>query len=130
MKIQNPKDFWHALTVHRFGLFLGAGSMGSAVHGPAYFRRPCFGGLLEFLAVLVLVEAFALARTEAIQLPFNTHDLVAAVALYVVALLRRHGPIRCPFLAATAALVVITILYRPKARALVLISAGCVATVT
>jgi hypothetical protein len=137
MKIKNPKDFWAAMMFIGFGLFFVAWAwthyqMGSAVRmGPAYFPT-MLGGLLAFLGVLVLFEAFALDEQKDSQLkvPFNIVDLAIAIGIYVVAAwIAKAVGIANDYavLGATAVVVLLTIFFRPQARALVLISAGCVA---
>ena len=137
MKVKNPKDFWAGMMFIGFGLFFVAWAwthyqMGSAVRmGPAYFPT-VLGGLLAVLGALVLVEAFATDEGEdaKLKLPFNIIDLAIGIGLYVVAhYITKALAISDDYaiLGATAALVVLTILLRPAARPLVLISAGCVA---
>jgi hypothetical protein len=137
MKIKSPKDFWAGLMFIGVGLFftiwaLTHYQMGSAVRmGPAYFPA-VLGGLITFLGLLVLIEAFAM-RVEGdaaiLKLPFNIIDLVIALAIYgVVMYLAKLLAISMDYaiLAATAIVSVLTVLYRPAAKPLVLISAGCV----
>ena len=65
LKIKGPKDFWAGLMFIGFGLFAAAWAyanyqMGTAVRmGPAYFPV-VRGGLLGFLGLLVLLEAFTM----------------------------------------------------------------------
>src|SRR5262249_1447026 len=62
--------------------------------------------------------------------PFNIIDLAIVVAIYVAAgYIAKYGGISTDWMiiVATAVICVLTILYRPDARGLVLISAGCVA---
>jgi len=138
MKIKSPKDLWAGLMFVGFGLFFVVWAwthyqMGSAVRmGPAYFPT-LLGGLLAFLGALVLVEAFAMEedpKAEPLKLPFSIIDLIVGIGLYVVAhYVAKLTGISDDYaiLGATAALVLLTIKFRPKAQALVLISAGCVA---
>src|SRR3954470_15340742 len=136
MRIKSPKDFWAGLMFIGFGLFFVVWAwthyqMGSAVRmGPAYFPT-LLGGLLAFLGILVLIEAFALADSgEKLKLPFNIVDLAIGIGIYVVAgLIAKWTHISSDYaiLAATVVLVLATIRWRPDAKALVLISAGCVA---
>ena len=137
MKIKNPKDFWSGV------MFVGVGAffliwavanyqMGTAVRmGPAYFPV-LLGGLLAVLGAIVLMGSFVIGASgpEAeLKLPFNIIDLVLALAIYaVVAYLATLAKISVDYaiLAATAIVAVMTVVLRPKAKALVLISAGCV----
>jgi hypothetical protein len=107
--------------------------MGSAVRmGPAYFPT-LLGGLLTFLGAIVLFEAFALnadPKERAVKVPFNIVDFAIAIAIYVaVGYVAKWTKISSDYaiLAGTLIVVALTILYRPDAKALVLISAGCVA---
>jgi hypothetical protein len=65
MRIKSPKDFWAGLMFIGFGVFFMVWAithyqMGTAVRmGPAYFPT-MLGGLLAFLGLLVLIEAFAM----------------------------------------------------------------------
>ena len=137
MKIKNPKDFWAGLMFIGFGVFFVAWAwmhyqMGSAVRmGPAYFPT-VLGGLLAVLGALVLVEAFALeeGKDAKLKLPFNLVDFIVFIGIYVVAhYVAKWAGISQDYalLGATAIAVVLTVLYRPAARPLVLISAGCLA---
>jgi len=137
VKIKNPKDFWSGV------MFVGVGAffliwavanyqMGTAVRmGPAYFPV-LLGGLLAVLGAIVLMGSFVIGASgpEAeLKLPFNIIDLVLALAIYaVVAYLATLAKISVDYaiLAATAIVAVMTVVLRPKAKALVLISAGCV----
>src|SRR5258708_262644 len=112
--------------------------MGTAVRmGPAYFPF-MLGGLMAVLGAIILAQSMTL-RAEAggeLKLPFNIVDIAIAVAIYVAgAYLVKYANLLSGWaisndwaiLGATAVLCVLTILYRPNARGLVLISAGCVA---
>jgi hypothetical protein len=135
MTIKSPKDFWAGLMFIGFGLFFALWAyfnyqMGTAVRmGPAYFPF-VLGGLLGFLGVLVLIEAFAMEGSGApLRLPFSILDLVGAIALYAVLIyLAPKVGLSTDWgtLAATLVLSVLAVLYRPQAKALVLISAACV----
>ena len=138
MQIKSPKDFWAGLMFMGFGLFFIIWAiiyyqMGTAVRmGPAYFPT-LLGGLLAVLGLVVLIESLAM-RAEGpeaqLQLPFNIIDLVIALATYGVLV---YASTRFGFssdyavLGATLIVTVLTVLYRPNAKALVLISAACVA---
>ena len=135
MKIKSPKDFWAGV------MFVGTGAffliwavanyqMGTAVRmGPAYFPA-VLGGLLAVLGAIVLMGSFVIGGSEAqLKLPFNLVDLVIAIAIYLVAAYLgtlANISIDYAILAATAIVTVLTVVLRPKAKALVLISAGCV----
>ena len=133
LKIKAPKDFWAGLMFIGVGLFFMAWAlthyqMGSAVRmGPAYFPA-VLGGLLAFLGALVLIEAFAMQGAP-LAIPFNVVHLVGAVLLYFALgwLLTRIGiGGEYAILAGTAALVVLSVVFRPATKPLVLISAACV----
>src|SRR5262249_33103567 len=103
--------------------------MGTAVRmGPAYFPF-VLGGLLMFLGLLVFIEGLTIEDTgEPLKLPFNIVDLLIAVA--IVAALLELAPLvglspDWGMLAASLVVSVLTILYRPAAKALVLISVAC-----
>src|SRR5205085_8843223 len=99
--------------------------------GPAYFPT-MLGGLLAVLGVVILAQSLAWAGDDEgkLQLPFNIVDIAIAVAIYVAAgYLAKLAGISPDWviLGATAVICVLTVLYRPAARGLILISAGCVA---
>ena len=132
-QIKAPKDFWAGLMFIGFGLFFMIWAithyqMGSAVRmGPAYFPT-MLGGLLAVLGAFVLLESFVVTG-EGLKLPFNIVDLVIALAIYGVVgyLAKPLGmPMDYAILGATAIVSVLTIRYRPNAKALVLISAACI----
>jgi hypothetical protein len=134
MRIKSPKDFWAGLMFIAFGLFFAAWAlvnyqMGSAVRmGPAYFPT-MLGGLMVFLGILVLIESFAMEGAK-LALPYSRYDFAIAVAVlfvlggatYVTKLPRDYA-----ILAATLIISVLSILYRPGTKPLVLICAACVA---
>lgn len=151
MIIRNPKDFWAGVMFLTFGLafvIIAAGSpefldrlfgaklvpgyqMGGAVRmGPAYFPV-LLGGLLALLGAIILVRAFAShMKGEAVRVhvPFNIVDL--AIGLGVFALLLTVGDrlkLSNDYAMLAAALVVsvLAIKFRPDAKPLVLILAGC-----
>lgn len=151
MIIRNPKDFWAGIMFVTFGLgfvIIAAGSpefldklfggklvpgyqMGSAVRmGPAYFPV-MLGGLLSLLGAAILVRAFAShLKGEAVRLhlPINIVDL--AIGLGIFALLLKYGDrlmlsIDNSMLAASLVVSVLAIRFRPDAKPLVLILAGC-----
>jgi len=132
-KIKAPKDLWAGLMFIGFGGFftiwaLAHYQMGSAVRmGPAYFPA-VLGGLLVFLGVLVLIEAFAMEGPP-LTLPFNIVDLVIAVLVYVVLgwIFKRVGISGdYAILAGSLALVVLSVMFRAGTKPLVLISAAVV----
>jgi hypothetical protein len=136
MQIKSQKDFWSGLMFIGFGVFFALWAyfnyqMGTAVRmGPAYFPT-VLGGLLAVLGVLVLIEAFALDAPEGkLALTFNFIDLVVAIAILAVAIwVSRLVGLSSDWgiIAGTLIISVLTIWLRPNAKALVLISAGCVA---
>jgi hypothetical protein len=134
VRIRSPRDFWAGLMFIGFGLFAAIWAyanyqMGTAVRmGPAYFPI-VLGGLLAILGLLVLLEAFALEDRHALHLPFNIVDFIVAIAIFAVLtyLAPRVGlPTDYGVLAATLVVSALAVLYRPNAKALVLISAACV----
>ena len=134
MRIKSPKDFWAGLMFIGFGLFAAVWAytnyqMGTAVRmGPAYFPT-VLGGLLVVLGVIVLLEGFALEGAGQLQLPFNIIDMVIALAIFVAVIwLSVKIGIGSDYgmIAATIVVSVLTVLFRPNAKALVLISAACV----
>jgi hypothetical protein len=137
VKIKSPKDFWAGVMFVGTGVFfliwaIANYQMGTAVRmGPAYFPV-LLGGLLAVLGAVVLMGSFVVGAsgTEAeLKLPFNLVDLVAAIGIYaVVVYLGSLAKISVDYsiLAATALVTVLTVMLRPQAKALVLISAACV----
>jgi hypothetical protein len=134
MRIKSPKDFWAGLMFIGTGLFFAIWAyayyqMGTAVRmGPAYFPF-LLGGLLVFLGALVFIEGFVFEGTgEPLHLPFNIVDLIIAVAIFAVLLelAPRIGlSVDWGMIIASAVLSVLTVLFRPEAKALVLISVAC-----
>jgi putative tricarboxylic transport membrane protein len=134
MQIKSPKDFWAGLMFIGFGVFFAVWAyfnyqMGTAVRmGPAYFPT-VLGGMLAVLGFLVLIEGFAV-EGAALKLPFNIIDLVVAVAIFALAiwLVRLMGlSSDWGIIAGSLIVTILTIWLRPDAKALVLISAACVA---
>jgi hypothetical protein len=133
--IKSPKDFWAGLMFIGFGLFFAIWAyayyqMGTAVRmGPAYFPF-VLGGLLAFLGVLVLIEGFALPEEGTpLKLPFNIIDLVVGLGIFAVMIFlatKLGFSSDYGMLAAALVVSVLTILYRPNAKALVLISVACI----
>jgi putative tricarboxylic transport membrane protein len=135
MRIKSPKDFWAGLMFIGFGLFFALFAyayyqMGTAVRmGPAYFPF-VLGGLLAFLGALVLIEGFALEGSGApLKLPFNIVDIAIGLGIFAVLLeLAPRIGISPDYgmLAACLIVSVLTVLLRPNAKALVLISVACI----
>jgi hypothetical protein len=135
MRIKNPKDFWAGLMFIGTGVFFAVFAyanyqMGTAVRmGPAYFPF-LLGGLLAVLGLFVFLEGFAFESTgEPLQLPFSFLDLLIALAIYAVLIYLGTKVGISPdygVLAASLVVSVLTVLYRPNAKALVLISVGCI----
>jgi len=152
MKINRPKDFWSGIMFISFGVFFMAWAigtpkwinelfgkvivpgyqMGTAVRmGPAYFPT-MLGGLLAVLGAIILFQSVTL-RSEPdneLKLPFNIVDLGIVIAIYVAGgYLAKYTGLAAEWviIGATAVICVLTILFRPGARGLVLISAGCLA---
>jgi len=138
MQIKSPKDFWAGLMFIGFGVFTVAWSlahyqMGTAVRmGPGYFPV-MLGGLLAVLGAAVFAESLLTrpsAESTPLQLPFNIVDLVIFVAVFAVCVWLAHvAGVASDYgmLAGAAIVSVLATLYRPDARALVLLSAACVA---
>lgn len=133
IKIKGPKEFWAGLMFIGFGLFfmiwaLTHYQMGTAVRmGPAYFPT-VLGGLLALLGVLVLLEAFTMEGPP-LKLPFHIVDFIVAVLLFVALgwIFKAVGwSGDWAILVGTVLLVVLSVLWRPATKPLVLISAACV----
>lgn len=153
MVIRNPKDFWAGLMFMAFGLFfmvvaLGTPEfvdkfwgeklipgyqMGSSVRmGPAYFPV-VLGGILAVLGAIVFLRSFVShlgGEAIEIRLPFNIVDLAAAAGVFVVmVLLARTLEISNDYAMLASALIVsaLSVVFRPDAKALVLILASSLA---
>ena len=137
MKIKSPKDFWSGLMFIGSGLFFMIWAMmyyqmGTAVRmGPAYFPT-VLGGLLAVLGVIILAESLMVEPEgdAALVLPFNIVDILIAVAVYIVLGFLAHWigfSSDWVIILGTAVVVVLTIMFRPDAKGLVLISAATVA---
>ncbi|HZO00399.1 MAG TPA: tripartite tricarboxylate transporter TctB family protein [Burkholderiales bacterium] len=133
LRIKAPKDFWAGLMFIGFGAFfmiwaLTHYQMGTAVRmGPAYFPT-VLGGLMVFLGVLVFIESLAMEGPP-LPLSFNIIDLVVAVVVYAALgwIFKRAGISGdWAVLLGTVLLVVLSVLFRPATKPLVLISAACV----
>ena len=133
LRIKAPKDFWAGLMFISFGAFfmiwaLTHYQMGTAVRmGPAYFPT-VLGGLMIFLGVLVFIESLAM-QGPPLTLPFGIVDLIIAVLVYVALgwIFKRMG-ISGDYavLGGTLILVLLSVMFRPATKPLVLISAACV----
>jgi hypothetical protein len=137
MKIKSPKDFWSGLMFIGSGLFFMIWAliyyqMGTAVRmGPAYFPT-VLGGLLAVLGLIILAESLMVTPEGEAKLvvPFNIVDMAIAVAIYVaIGFLAKWIGISSDWaiILATAVVVVLTVLYRPDAKGMVLITAATVA---
>jgi len=147
MQIKSPKDFWAGLMFIGFGLFTVGWSlthyqMGTAVRmGPGYFPV-MLGGLLAVLGAAVFADALISAPppdATPLKLAFNVIDLLVFIAVFVVMgfiaqkigtteLGKAYGVSTDYGMLAGAIIVsVLSVRYRPETKALVLISAGCVA---
>jgi hypothetical protein len=106
--------------------------MGTAVRmGPAYFPT-MLGGLLAVLGVIILAESLMVVPEgdATLVLPFNIVDIGIAVAVYIVLGFLAHWTgfsSDWVIILGTAVVVVLTIMFRPDAKGLVLISAATVA---
>jgi Tripartite tricarboxylate transporter TctB family len=133
VKIKAPKDFWAGL------MFIGIGGffviwalthyqMGTAVRmGPAYFPA-VLGGLMVVLGALVFIESLAMEGPPLV-IPFNIVDLIIAVLIYfALAWIFKQVGIGGDYaiLAGTVVLCVLSVMFRPGTKPLILISAACV----
>jgi Tripartite tricarboxylate transporter TctB family len=133
LRIKAQKDFWAGVMFVGVGAFfmiwaLTHYQMGSAVRmGPAYFPA-VLGGLLVFLGVLVFLESVAMEGPP-VAIPFRILDMVVAVLVFVALgwIFKRVG-ISGDYavLIGTLVLVLLSIMFRPATKPLVLISAACV----
>lgn len=149
--IKSEKDFWAGAMFIAFGVFFAllalgtpewlnriTGSalipgyqFGSAVRmGPAYFPA-VLGGLLALLGAGVLIGSLASRRSPTatrLHIPFNIVDMAIAAAIFVAAVKIAEvlgWANDYALLAATAIVAALSMVYRPDARPLVLILAGC-----
>jgi len=147
MQIKSPKDFWAGLMFIGFGAFAVAWSlthyqMGTAVRmGPGYFPV-MLGGLLAVLGAAVFAEsliAAPAADATPLKLAFNIIDLAIFIAVFAVMVFVAQKIGATEFgkalgfssdyrmLAGAAIVSFLSVRYRPDTKALVLISAGCIA---
>ena len=134
MKIRNEKDFWAGLMFIAFGVGFAIIArnyqMGTAVRmGPAYFPT-VLGGILAVLGLIVFVRAFfSNVDVEAarLKLPFTFLDLVVGVAVFsALAWVSKELVDNADWgmLAAAVVLPLLSILFRPETKALVLLLAS------
>jgi hypothetical protein len=108
MKIKSPKDFWAGLMFIGFGGFvmiwaLTHYQMGTSVRmGPAYFPT-VLGGLLAFLGILTLLEAFAMEGPKVPRFNFRPLILISAACVVYGYMMKPLG-----LILATALLVFIS----------------------
>ena len=137
MKIKSQKDFWSGLMFIGSGLFfavwaMGFYQMGTAVRmGPAYFPT-VLGFLLAVLGALVLLGSLTLEAEgdQAVHTPFNIIDLVIAVGIYAILVLlsvKLGFGSEWAILGGTLIVSLLTVVFRPDAKPLVLVTAATVA---
>ena len=137
MKIRSQKDFWSGLMFIGSGLFfalwaIGFYQMGTAVRmGPAYFPT-VLGFLLAVLGALVLLGSLTLEAEgdQAVHTPFNIIDLVIAVGIYAILMLlsvKVGFGSEWAILGGTLIVSLLTVVFRPDAKPLVLVTAATVA---
>jgi putative tricarboxylic transport membrane protein len=137
MKIKSQKDFWSGLMFIGSGLFFALWAMefyqmGSAVRmGPAYFPT-VLGFLLAVLGGFVLLQSVTLEPEgdQVVHTPFNIIDLVIAVAIYaiLIVLSQTFGlASEWPILSGTIIVSLLTVVFRPDAKPLVLVTAATIA---
>jgi hypothetical protein len=138
MTIKNPKDFWAGLMFIASGLFfalwaIGFYQMGTAVRmGPAYFPA-VLGFLLVALGVIILLQGIT-ARAEdgkvTLNMPFNIVDLIVVLAIFGVLIWLSQAlgfSSDWAILGGTFIVSILTVVMRPEAKALVLITAATIA---
>ena len=137
MKIKSQKDFWSGLMFIGSGLFFMVWAvthyqMGTAVRmGPAYFPA-VLGGLLGVLGLFILAESVMMEPEgeKTLVIPFNIIDILIVVAIYVALGFAAHligFSADWAIIIGTLIVAVLTIMYRPNAKGLVLITAATVA---
>src|SRR5205085_6083775 len=136
MKIRSQKDFWSGLMFIGSGLFFALWAMefyqmGTAVRmGPAYFPT-VLGGLLAVLGAIVLLQSLAMQPEgdQAVHTPFNIIDLVIAFAIYAIVIfvsVQTGFSSEWAILGATVIVVLLTVVFRPDAKPLVLVTAATI----
>ena len=150
MQIKNPKDFWAGLMFFVFGaafVLIAVGTpdfinriwgdklipgyqIGSAVRmGPAYFPV-VLGGLLALLGAIIFFRSFVShisGDAAVVKLPFNIFDLAIAAGIFVVATFAaKMLGISNDYAMLGSALIlsVLSVVFRPDTKALVLILAS------
>jgi hypothetical protein len=150
MQIKNPKDFWAGLMFFVFGaafVLIAVGTpdfinriwgdklipgyqIGSAVRmGPAYFPV-VLGGLLAVLGAIIFFRSFVShisGDAAVVKLPFNLFDLAIAAGIFVVATFAaKMLGISNDYAMLGSALIlsVLSVVFRPDTKALVLILAS------
>jgi hypothetical protein len=137
MKIKSQKDFWSGLMFIGSGLFFAFWAMvfyqmGTAVRmGPAYFPT-MLGFLLVVLGAIVLLQSLTLEPEgdQVVHTPFNIIDLVIVVAIFaiLIVLSQKFGfASEWPILGGTIIVSLLTVVYRPDAKPLVLVTAATIA---
>jgi len=137
MKIKSQKDFWSGLMFIGSGLFFAFWAMefyqmGTAVRmGPAYFPT-VLGFLLAVLGGLVLLQSLTLQPEgdQVVHTPFNIIDLVIVVAIYTILIIlsQKFGlASEWPILSGTVIVSLLTVVFRPDAKPLVLVTAATIA---
>ena len=137
MKIRSQKDFWSGLMFIGSGLFFALWAMtfyqmGTAVRmGPAYFPT-MLGFLLTVLGAAVLLQSLVMEPEgdQAVHTPFNIIDLVIVVAIYAVLILLSQNigsSSDYAILGGTIIVSLLTAVFRPDAKPLVLVTAATIA---
>jgi Tripartite tricarboxylate transporter TctB family len=137
MKIKSQKDFWSGLMFIGSGLFfafwaLAFYQMGTAVRmGPAYFPT-VLGFLLAVLGAFVLLQSLTLEPEgdQVVHTPFNIIDLVIVVAIFTILIIlsqKFDSASEWPILGGTLIVSLLTVLFRPDAKPIVLVTAATIA---
>ena len=137
MKIRSQKDFWSGLMFIGSGLFFALWAMafyqmGTAVRmGPAYFPT-MLGFLLTVLGAAVLLQSLAMEPEgdQAVHTPFNIIDLLIVVAIYAVLILLSQNMGSSSDYAIHGGTIIVSLLtavFRPDAKPLVLVTAATIA---
>jgi len=136
MQIKNAKDFWAGLMFIATGLFFSIWGatfyqMGTAVRmGPAYF--PVVLGMLQTaLGVIILIQSLAgRGGVQTLRLPFNFFDMIVALAIFgvLVYLSQVLGfSSDWAIIGGTIIVSILTVLFRPDAKALIFLTAATIA---